>query len=136
MVSIILVVLRIYYNISIWWIAGIVYGLAFILMLVVPKLFTAIAFDSSGVATGTLTVAFIFPICAGLSGNLAESFGAIAIMTMMPILVMEILGLVYKIVTEMDKRAVRKILVNLSKTEDKFSNISKIKKKHEEEFEV
>lgn len=134
MISITVVVLRIYYNISIWWIAGIIYGLAFLLMPFVPRLFTAIAFDSSGVATGTLTVAFIFPICAGLSGSLSASFGAIGIMTMMPILIMEIIGLIYQISVEVDKRAVRKILVNLSKTEDKFSNIAKIKHKHEEEF--
>lgn len=134
MLSITLVVLKINYGFSIWWIAGIIYGLAFLLMPFVPKLFTAIAFDSSGVATGTLTVAFIFPICAGLSGSITGSFGAIAIMTMMPILVMEIIGLIYQISIEVDKRVVRRILVNLSKTEDKFSNISKLKNKHEEEF--
>ena len=132
--SITVVILKIEYGFSIWWVAGIVYGLAFVLMPFVPKLFTAIAFDSSGVATGTLTVAFIFPICAGLSGDVAGSFGAIAIMTMMPILVMEVIGLVYNISLEVDKRATRKILMSLSKTEDKFSNISKLKKKHEENY--
>jgi len=115
-------------------VAGIVYGLAFLLMPFVPKLFTAIAFDSSGVATGTLTVAFIFPICAGLSGDVAGSFGAIAIMTMMPIVVMEVIGLIYNISLEVDKRATRKILMSLSKTEDKFSNVTKLKKRHEENF--
>lgn len=133
-ISITLVVLKIEYCFSIWWVAGIVYGLAFLLMPFVPKLFTAIAFDSSGVATGTLTVAFIFPICAGLSGEVSGSFGAIAIMTMMPIVVMEVIGLIYNISVEVDKRATRKILMSLSKTEDKFSNISKLKKRHEENY--
>ena len=100
-------------------------------MLFAPKLFVAIAFDSSGVATGTMVVAFLFPIMSGLSGNLIDSFGMIAILCMTPILVMEILGLVYKIEVNVEAKKTARILVRLSRTEDKFSNIKKLKEKHE-----
>lgn len=135
MLASIFVVLRIYFDISLWWFAGVVYGLAFVLSLFVPKLFTAIAFDSSGVATGTITVAFIFPIMIGLSGGGLNGFGTIAILTMVPCLVMEILGLVYAIQVKVDRRVAKKILLSLSKTEDKFSNIKNLKKRHEELYE-
>ena len=131
MVSMALSVLKIVYDFSIWWCVGIIYGLSFILMLFSPKLFVAIAFDSSGVATGTMVVAFLFPIMSGLAGSLLDSFGMIAILCMSPILVMEILGVVYRIVVNIDAKKNAKILLRLSKTEDKFSNIKKLKEKHE-----
>lgn len=134
MLASVLVVLRLFYDISIWWYVGVIYGLSFILALFVPKLFTAIAFDSGGVATGTLTVAFIFPIISGVAGGGLDGYGSIAILTMVPILVMEVLGLVYVVQVQVDKRVARKILVSLSKTEDKFSNIKKLKAKHENAF--
>lgn len=130
MLATVLVVLRIEYNISIWWYVGVVYGLAFLLMIIVPKMFSAVAFDSSGVATGTLTVAFIFPIMMGVSGG-KDSFGVIAILTMVPILVMQVIGLMYILHVRVDNRVKRKMLVNLSKTEDKFSNVKKLKTHHE-----
>lgn len=132
MLSMVLCVLRIMFDISIWWYVGIIYGLSFILMLFTPKLFTAIAFDSSGVATGTMVVAFLFPIMSGLAGNMAESFGVIAILCMTPVAVMEILGVVYRIVVNVDAKKTEKIFLRLSKTEDRFSNIKKLKEKHEE----
>ena len=131
MISMVICVFRITYEFSIWWCVGIIYGLAFVLMLFAPKLFVAIAFDSSGVATGTMVVAFLFPIMSGLSGNLIDSFGMIAILCMTPILVMEILGLVYKIEVNVEAKKTARILVRLSRTEDKFSNIKKLKEKHE-----
>ena len=132
MLAMVLCVLRIVCDISIWWYVGIIYGLAFLLMLVTPKLFVSMAFDSSGVATGTMTVAFLFPIITGLSGSVSGGFGTIAILSMTPIVVMEILGVVYRIVVSVDNRKTAKLLVSLSRTEDKFSNIGKLKVRHEE----
>jgi hypothetical protein len=133
--SITLSILRIYYQFSIWWIFGTIYGLAFILMPFVPKLFSAIAFDSGGSATGALTVAFMLPIMLGLSGGGAEGFGTIGIMIMTPVLVIEILGLVYNFMMKAEIKKNQQLLLRLSRTEDKFSNIEKLKVLHEREFD-
>ena len=132
MISMILSVAMIVYDISIWWFVGVIYGLAFFLMIFSPRLFTAIAFDSSGVATGTMVVAFVFPIMAGISGDATGGFGVIALLSMTPIVVMECLGVAYRIVVSVDNKKTTKILLRLSKTEDKFSNIKKLKTRHEE----
>lgn len=132
MVAMAMCVVRIVYGFSIWWYVGIIYGLAFVLMIFAPKLFVSIAFDSSGVATGTMTVAFLFPIVSGLAGSVAGGFGMIAVLSMTPILVMEILGVIYRIVVSVDNRKTAKILLRLSRTEDKFSNVGKLKARHEE----
>lgn len=135
-VSMILCVLRIVYDFSIWWYVGIIFGLSFVLMLFSPKLFVAIAFDSAGVATGTMTVAFLFPIMSGLAGSVAGSFGVMAVLCMTPILVMEILGVSYKIVSEVEVKRTKKLQLRISRAEDKFSNIGKLKKLHEESLLV
>ncbi len=134
-VSIILIVLQVTYDFSIWWLFGIIYGISFALMPFVSKLFTAIAFDSSGVATGTITVAFIFPIMAGLAGSTTSGFGTLGVMTMTPVLVMELLGLAYKFSIKAELKKSQKMLLKLSKTEDIFSNVNNLKIKHEQEFE-
>lgn len=132
--SITLVILQSTFNFSIWWIYGILYGLSFIMMPFVSKLFTSIAFDSSGVATGTITVAFIFPIMLGLNGSLG-GFGTLGIMGMTPVFIMEVLGIIFRISVELENKKTQKILVKLSKTDDIYSNIEKLKQKHTDEFE-
>ena len=66
----------------------------------IPKIFMALAFDSGGVASGTMTVAFIFPICVGLMQGggeaVASGFGMIGIVATVPILAMQVLGLVFR----------------------------------------
>ena len=133
-ISNVLCVLRIYYEFSIWWIFGIGYGLIFIIMPFVPKLFSAIAFDSGGVANGTLTVAFVLPIMMALAGNSATGFGTIGIMVMTPVLIIEILGLIYKVLLDSEVKKSQRMLLRLSKTEDQFSNIEKLRIQHEREF--
>ncbi len=85
------------------------YILALALSFAVPDIFTAIAFDSGGVASGPLTATFILPIALGASsamgGNvLTDAFGIIAMVAMMPLITIQILGVVYRI---KEKRAVR-----------------------------
>ncbi len=125
--SIALVILQSTYNFSIWWIFGILYGLSFLMMPFVSKLFTSIAFDSSGVATGTITVAFMFPIIAGLNGSLG-GFGTLGIMGIVPVFVMELLGIIFRINVDVENKKSQKLLVKLSQTEDKYSNIEKLKR--------
>ncbi len=62
------------------------------------KLFTAIAFDSGGVATGAMAVSFILPMVTGLAVGSSSGFGTIALIAAFPILTMQILGFAYKLV--------------------------------------
>jgi hypothetical protein len=77
------------------------YILVIILTLIVPKIFTTIAFDSGGVAAGTMTATFLLPFAVGacetLRGNPAtDAFGLIALTAFAPILTIQLLGLFYK----------------------------------------
>ena len=83
------------------------YGLATVLMIFCPSMFTGIGFDSGGVASGPITAAFVLPLMLGLAGG-AGGFGVISIVALMPILVIEVLGIMYKIkVGALNKRSER-----------------------------
>ena len=63
----------------------------------VPKIYTAIAFDSGGVASGPLTSSFILPLvvgaCGAIGGNvLTDAFGVVAMVAMTPLITIQILG--------------------------------------------
>lgn len=77
------------------------YILAILLSVVTPKIFTSIAFDSGGVATGPITTTFLIPfsigICTALGGNvLTDAFGVVAMIALMPLISVQISGLIYK----------------------------------------
>ncbi len=78
------------------------YLIAIILTFFVPDIFTAIAFDSGGVASGAMTAGFLMPLalglCTAVGGNPAtEGFGVVAMVAMTPLITIQILGLVYRI---------------------------------------
>ena len=78
------------------------YALALILMFFIPKYFTAIAFDVGGATGGTLTTAFILPMligaCEVYHGNvLTDAFGLAALTSLIPIVTVEIVGILYSI---------------------------------------
>lgn len=80
------------------------YLIALVLAFLVPDIFTAIAFDSGGVASGAMTASFLMPlalgVCRSVGGNLAtEGFGVVAMVAMTPLITIQILGLVYKLKT-------------------------------------
>lgn len=96
--------LRIVTGISIMYILIPGYIIAFTLTFFVPKIFVGIAFDSGGVASGTMMSAFVLPLCIGacttdaISGNvMTEAFGCVAFVAMAPIIAIQICGLVYSI---------------------------------------
>lgn len=93
---------RVVTGISIWWMLLPVYVLALGLTFVVPKMFTAIAFDSGGVASGPMTAAFLLPFAMGasraLGGNIiTDAFGTVAFVAMTPLAAVQIMGMVYKV---------------------------------------
>ena len=68
------------------------------------QIFTSIAFDSGGVATGAMAVSFILPFMKGISNGFENSFGTLALMASFPILAVQILGCLYKIATKKAER--------------------------------
>lgn len=76
------------------------YTIAMILMKFVPPVFTSIAFDSGGVASGPMTATFLLPLamgtCVAVGGNVAtDAFGVVAMVAMTPLIAIQILGLVF-----------------------------------------
>ncbi len=68
----------------------------------VPPIYTGIAFDSGGVASGPMATTFILPFaigaCSALGGNILESaFGIVAMIAMTPLITIQVLGLIGKI---------------------------------------
>ncbi len=66
-----------------------------------PKLFVGIAFDAGGVATGPMTATFVLAFAQGAADSvesanvLADGFGIIALIALMPIITLQLLGLIY-----------------------------------------
>ncbi|MBE5785259.1 MAG: DUF1538 domain-containing protein [Clostridiales bacterium] len=100
--SIGIAMLRVITGVSIWYFLLAGYGIALALSFFVPKVFTAIAFDSGGVASGPMTATFLLPFamgaCVALGGNImTDAFGLVAMVAMTPLITIQILGVIYKI---------------------------------------
>lgn len=100
-VSIGLAMIRVLTGISILWLVIPGYAIALIMSFFVPKIFTAIAFDSGGVASGPMTATFLLPFamgaCLAVGGNVVtDAFGVVAMVAMTPLITIQGLGLVYQ----------------------------------------
>ena len=78
------------------------YLIAIVLSFFVPRIFTAIAFDSGGVASGPMTATFLLPmsigVCSACGGDIVSSaFGVVAMVAMTPLITIQILGLAFKL---------------------------------------
>jgi hypothetical protein len=68
----------------------------------VPNLFVGIAFDAGGVASGPMTATFILAFAQGAASAveganvLIDGFGIIAMVAMIPLISLQILGLIFK----------------------------------------
>ena len=116
--SIALSMIRIIFDFSIVYYVIPGYFLSLGLSLFVPPVYTAIAFDSGGVASGPMTSGFILPfatgVCVCLQGEAAvlrDAFGVVAVVAMTPLITIQLLGF-KAIVSEKiaEKRAMKKIL--------------------------
>jgi hypothetical protein len=114
--SICLSVIRIIFGFSILYYLIPGYLLSLGLSFFVPKIYTAIAFDSGGVASGPLTSTFILPFaigtCVAMGGNiLSDAFGIVAMVAMTPLITIQLLG--FTSISKkrlVEKLAMRKIL--------------------------
>lgn len=97
--------IRVLTGISIMWFLIPGYTIALVISFFVPKIYTAIAFDSGGVASGPMTAAFLLPFaqgaCMALGGNIVtDAFGLVAMVAMTPLITIQILGLVSRFKSE------------------------------------
>ena len=100
-VSLALAMARILWSIPLYAIIIPGYALAFGLSFVVPPMFTGIAFDSGGVASGPMTATFLLPsamgACEAMGGNvMLDAFGVVALVAMTPLIIIQLMGLSYQ----------------------------------------
>ena len=103
--------LRVLCTFSIWWLILPGYGMALLLTFFTPKTYTAIAFDSGGVASGPMTATFLLPLatgaCIAINGEAAVisyAYGLVAMVAMTPLIVLQGLGLLTALKTKAAER--------------------------------
>ncbi len=121
-VSLGLSMLRILLRIPIIYILLPGYAISIILTFFVPKIFTSIAFDSGGVASGPMTATFLLAFsigaCEAVGGNIfADAFGLVAMVAMTPLITIQLLGVYYKIKISRSTEHAEAITVDDSITE-------------------
>ena len=99
--SIGLSMVRVLTGISIFWLLIPGYLAAITMSFFTPKIFTAIAFDSGGVASGPMTATFLLPFamgaCDAIGGSIiTDAFGVVAMVAMTPLITIQMLGLLYQ----------------------------------------
>ena len=116
--SIALSVIRIIFDFSLVYYIIPGYFISLGLALFVPRVYTAIAFDSGGVASGPMTSGFILPfavgVCVSIQGEsavLRDAFGVVALVAMTPLITIQLLGFRAIIAEKMaERRAMKRIL--------------------------
>ncbi len=106
-----LAMIRVLTGISILWFLIPGYAIAITLSFFVPKIFTAIAFDSGGVASGPMTATFLLPFaigaCDAVGGNVVtDAFGIVAMVAMTPLITIQVLGVLTRL---LPNRRIRKV---------------------------
>ena len=101
-ISVGIAMLRVLTGVSIMYFLIPSYAIALTLTFIVPDIFTSIAFDSGGVASGPMTATFLLPFamgaCVSVGGTIVtDAFGVVAMVAMTPLIAIQILGLVYKL---------------------------------------
>ena len=116
--AIALSVIRIIFDFSLVYYVIPGYFISLGLSLFVPRVYTAIAFDSGGVASGPMTSGFILPfatgVCVSIQGEAAvlrDAFGVVALVAMAPLITIQLLGFRAIIVEKIaERRAMKRIL--------------------------
>ncbi len=110
-----LAMLRVVFDVSIWYFIVPGYLIAIILSFAVPKLFTGIAFDSGGAVSGALTSTFLVPFALGAASIiypnnvdklLSNAFGLVAFVALAPLITIQIVGLLFKLQQKYRKKEV------------------------------
>ena len=96
-----LVMMRILFGINLLWILVPGYVLSLILSFFVPRIFTAIAFDSGAVCTGPMSATFLLPLAMGVADGanrdlMLYAIGTVSIVAMTPPIIIQIMGLMHQ----------------------------------------
>lgn len=123
-----LAMVRVLTGISILWFLLPGYAVALGLTFFVPQIFTAIAFDSGGVASGPMTATFLLPFsmgaCEALGGNVVtDAFGVVAMVAMTPLITIQILGLIYQIQEQMKEKQAAKDYTSIKVCIENLDNV-------------
>ena len=94
------------------------YAIALGLSFIVPPVFTSIAFDSGGVASGPMTATFLLPFamgaCEALGGDiLKDAFGIVAMVAMTPLIIIQLIGLSYEFKTRREKSSAQLSFIDM-----------------------
>ncbi len=115
-VAIGLAMVRILTGISVMYILIPGYVIALALTFFTPPMYTGIAFDSGGVASGAMVSSFVLPMAIGAtlirSGTgaiMTQAFGCVAFVALAPLISIQILGITYKYKTKRIKRQFLKV---------------------------
>lgn len=105
-----LAMVRVITGISILWFLIPGYAVALGISFFVPKIYTAIAFDSGGVASGPMTATFLLPLaqgaCTALGGNVVtDAFGVVAMVAMAPLITIQLMGVAARVRTAAARQA-------------------------------
>ncbi|HNX16261.1 MAG TPA: DUF1538 domain-containing protein [Bacilli bacterium] len=97
----ILCICKVLFDVNILYFLVPLYAIALLLLIFTPKLFVGLAFDSGGVAAGAITSAFLTPLTLGASQALGQDilisgFGMISFMSATPLIIIQILGIIYE----------------------------------------
>ena len=109
-ISIGLAMVRILTGLNIMWVLIPGYVIALVLTFFTPPIFTGIAFDSGGVASGAMVSSFVLPLAIGACSVLdpaaimTQAFGCVAFVALTPLITIQILGIAYKRKTSKIKR--------------------------------
>ena len=123
-VSIGLSMIRVLTGISILWFLIPGYAIALTISFFVPKMYTAIAFDSGGVASGPMTATFLLPFaqgaCIAVGGTIVtDAFGVVAMVAMTPLITIQLMGLVAQV--KKARASKQGIAAGLTETEAVFA---------------
>ena len=110
--SLALAMVRVLTGISVMYFLVPGYVLALGLSFFTPKIFTAIAFDSGGVASGPMTATFLLPFAMGAREAIGgadrivtDAFGVVAMVAMTPLVTIQLLGVAYRLRKKKEQQA-------------------------------
>ncbi len=119
-VSIGIAMLRVLTGVNIMWFLIPGYVFALVLTLFTPQMFTGIAFDAGGVASGPMTATFLLPFamgaCEAVGGDLmTDAFGLVAMVALSPLVTIQLLGMAGRVRKKLAADALRS---EIAKAED------------------
>lgn len=111
--SMLIIIFRSLFNIDFLYIIVPLVVVLIVLSIFTPNLFEGIAFDSGGAAAGSLTASFVLPFVVGVCKQLGldtmlYAFGSIGIVSILPAIIIQIMGIRYNYIVNKAKRKRRK----------------------------